>query len=219
MIADTSANSAISNESRKVLKNTYMLLGMNIFTSALVAYFFMGSALPIPWYFFLPIYFVLLFAVEKTADSAAGFPMSFVFTGFLGYTLAPIVGMLTGTSEGTMILVQALTGTAIMFTILSFWTMTRKVTLSDGFKSFLSVGILSGFILSILNAAFFQLSAISLVISVLFMFFSSAVIVWQISDIVDGGERSYIRAAMTLYVQLYNMLLSLLNILGFANSD
>lgn len=217
MSENIAANTAPAN---KVLQNTFALLGMNILTSALVAYLGAVYGAPaMPWYLFLIGYLGVMFLVEKTADTAMGIPASFIFTGFLGFSLAPIIGVLTGSHAGMMLLVQALTGTALIFGGLAFYAMTRRVNFSPSFMNFLSIGVFSAFVLSILNVAVFHLSVLSLIISIVFMFTSSAIILWQISNIVNGGERNYIRAAITLYVQIYNMFLSLIRILAAFSGD
>ncbi|WP_425263305.1 Bax inhibitor-1 family protein [Vibrio owensii] len=199
----------------KVLQNTFTLLSLNIFSSAIVAVLGAKLGMPVmPWYVFLLGYFGVMYLVQKTENSILGIPMSFVFTSFLGLSLAPIINVLSSSSAGITLLAQALTGTALVFCSLAFYAMKQKVNFSPSFMNFLSVSVFSAFALSILNVAVFQASMLSLVLSVVFMFTSSAIILWQISRIVNGGERNYIRATITLYVQIYNMLLSLLRILG-----
>ncbi len=204
----------------KVLKNTYLLLGANLGFSALVAGVSTSMNLPMmPWYIMIPIYFLLLWGVEKTKDGIAGIGMVFALTGFLGLTLGPILNMHLGLPDGATIIAQSLLGTAIMFVGLSAYTVMSKVQVSKKFTGFIVVGILSAFVMSLLNIILFQSSIMSMVISVAFMFLSSAVIVWQTSEIVNGGEKNYISATVTLFVQLYNIFVSLLSILGIASKD
>ncbi|ENK2264679.1 Bax inhibitor-1 family protein [Vibrio parahaemolyticus] len=201
----------------KVLKNTYMLLGMNLLTASGVAFISMSSGIgAIPWYFMLPVYFVLLYLVEKNADSAAGLPLTFVFTGFLGLTLGPILNQVMQISNGSEIITTALMSTAILFVVLSAWTIKMRLKMSK-FASFLAVGMISAFIMSIMNVVLFQSSVISIVISTVVMFLSGAIIMWQTSEIINGGETNYIRATITLFVQIYNMFLSLIQLLGFTD--
>lgn len=204
----------------KVLKNTYLLLGANIGFSALMA--IMSTKLNIgyfQWYIMLPVYFAILWGVHKTKNSSAGLLMTFVLTGFLGITLGPIINSTLGIRDGALILAQSLFGTCAIFITLSFYTIKNKLIFSSGLKPIVSVVIWVTFIVSILNIVFFNSSVLSVLLSSIFMVLSSAIIIWQTSEIVNEGETNYISATVTLFVQIFNLFVSLINILTFSNRD
>ncbi|MET1257220.1 Bax inhibitor-1/YccA family protein [Aliikangiella maris] len=206
-----------SIEINKVLKNTYMLLGATISFSALVAYFAAVMNLPHPGFIITLVgFYGLLFVIHKTQNSASSIFWVFALTGFMGYTLGPIVGMLSNTAP--QILVQALAGTGLIFFGLSAWVLLSKKDFS-----FLSGAIAAGFwvlIIAVIASLIFDISGLSLAISAGFMIFSSMIILYQTSEIVRGGETNYVMATVTLFVSLYNIFVSLLNLLmAFGGDD
>ena len=206
-----------SIEINKVLKNTYTLLSLTLIFSAFMAWVAaLTGAMPMH---FLPMiigFYGLLFAVHKTANSVWGLFFVFAFTGFLGYTLGPILAMVSAVAPG--ILMTALGGTGLIFFALSGYVL---VTRKD--MSFLTGMITAGFVVllvAMLANIFFQLPALNLALSAGFMLFSSAIILYQTSEIVHGGETNYIRATVTLFVSLYNIFISLINLLmAFSGND
>lgn len=204
-------------EINKVLKNTYMLLGATIGFSALVAYVAAAMALPHPGLIITLVgFYGLLFVIHKTQNSASSVFWVFALTGFMGYTLGPIVGMLSAAAP--QILVQALAGTGLIFFGLSAWVLTSKKDFS-----FLSGMIAAGFwvlILAMIASFIFDISGLNLAISAGFMIFSSMIILYQTSEIINGGERNYVMATVTLFVSLYNIFISLINLLmAFSGDD
>lgn len=213
----SSASQSSVLETNKVLRNTYMLLAMTLGFSAAVAGVSMALGLPHPGLIITLVgFYGLLFLVHKTANSSAGLLSVFAFTGFLGYTLGPILNMIIGAGGGDLI-VTALGGTAIIFFALSGYVLTTKKDMS-----FLNGMLFAGFwviLIAVIANIFLQLPALSLGLSALFILFSSGVILMQTSDIIRGGERNYILATVTLYVSLYNIFISLLNLLTAFSSD
>ncbi len=202
----------------KVLRNTYMLLGLTLAFSAMVAA--ASTAMNAPYLGFLPTiigFFGLLFIVHKTANSPWGLFWTFAFTGFLGFGLGPILNAYLTLANGDALIASALGTTALAFVGLSaFAVISRKDF------SFLSGFLVVGFFVlmgSVLLAWLFDLSAFHTAISCGFVLFSCAAILWQTSAIVRGGETNYILATITLYVQIYNMFLSLLHIFGALGDD
>lgn len=210
-----SSNRIISEN--KVLSNTYKLLGLNIATASLLSFMSISLNMPvINWMIVLAVHFVLLFVVEKNANNAFGVFSTFLFTGWLGFTSGPIISHYLALPNGASIVTQALSGTAIIFILLSAWVHIKKTDV-QGWGSFLGISVLSAFILGVLNMLLFQSGIVSLLLSTVFMFLSGAIIVWQTSSIIHGGETNYVRATTTLFVSLYNMFMSLLSILGVSN--
>jgi modulator of FtsH protease len=202
----------------KVLRNTYLLLGATLGFSALMA----GVAIAINMrplgLVTLLVYFGLLFAVTKTQNSAWGILWTFALTGFLGFTLGPILNLyLTMLPNGSQIVMTALGTTAVAFLGLSAFAVSSKRDFSF-MGGFLAIGAIGAFVLGLV-AYFFNMPTLSLVVSGLFLIVSGGLMLWQTSEIVRGGETNYIRATVTLYVSIYNMFLSLLHLLGMSSDD
>lgn len=198
-------------QTNKVLRSTYTLLAMTLAFAAVVAGAAMALNLPHPGLIVtLVVFYALLFLVHKTANSSAGLLSVFAFTGFLGYTLGPILNMVIGNGGGDIVML-ALGGTALTFFGVSAYALTTKRDLS-----FLNGMMMAGFVVlvvAMIANIFLQLPALSLAISSIFILFSSGAILLQTKSIVDGGERNYILATVTLFVSIYNIFLSLIHIL------
>jgi len=196
----------------KVLKNTYMLLGLTLAFSALTAAFAMASnAAPVNIWVMLIGFYGLLFLTHKMANSAWGLLCVFALTGFMGYTLGPILGYYMASANGSQLVMTALGGTAFIFFGLSAYALISKKDFS-----FLSGFMMAGFLVilaAVVANIFLQIPALQLALSAAFMLFSSAAILMQTGAIINGGERNYILATVTLYVSLYNIFISLLNLL------
>ncbi len=209
--ADVAAN--------RVLRNTYLLLAATLAFSALTAGTALALNLPHPGLIITLVgYFGLLFAVTKTRNSAMGIAFVFALTGFMGYTLGPILGYyLTAVPNGSGVVANAFGITAITFTALSVYAVKSRRDFSF-MRGFLFVGVLAAFLLG-LAAIFFNMPMVSLAVSGLFVLLMSGMILWQTSDIVNGGETNYIMATVSLYVSLFNLFTSLLHLLGFSSED
>ncbi|MCY7295118.1 Bax inhibitor-1/YccA family protein [Alteromonas sp. a30] len=214
----SSATQSSALETNKVLRNTYMLLALTLAFSAVVAGVTMMMNLPHPGFIVTLVgFYGLMFLVHKTANSSAGLLSVFAFTGFLGYTLGPILNMVIGAGGGELVM-TALGGTALIFFALSGYVLTTKKDMS-----FLNGMLFAGFwviLVAVIANIFLQIPALSLGISAMFILFSSAAILIQTSDVIRGGERNYILATVTLYVSIYNIFISLLNLLmAFSGDD
>lgn len=198
----------------KVLKNTYLLLGLSFVFSALCAIGAMVYQAPQP----SPLMFLvgmmgLLWAAQSSANNIWGLPITFLFTGFMGYTIAPMIHFyLTAFTNGAAIVTTALAGTGIIFLALSGYVLaTRKDFTYMG--GFLFIAIMVGLMASIMSLVF--ASPILFVgVSALFILISSGLILFYTSMIIQGGERNYIRASLSLFIALFNLFTSLLQILG-----
>lgn len=201
-----------------VLRNTYILLAATLIFSALMAGLAMAINMPPMGLMSLLVYFGLLFAVHKTKDSALGLVFVFALTGFLGLTLGPILNIyLTALPNGSQIVMTAFGITGLTFLGLSAYTLKSGKDFSY-MGGFLMVGILGGFLLSLV-AIFFNLPTLSLAVSGIFVLAMGGLIMYQTSAIMHGGETNYILATVTLYVAIYNLFLSLLQILGVFGGD
>ncbi len=215
--AASTATGSSALATNKVLRNTYLLLGATLLFSAITAGVAMALNVPFMGLWMLLPYIGLMYAVHKTQDSAWGVFWVFALTGFLGLTLGPILNAyLRFLPNGSQIVMTALGTTAAAFLGLSAYAVKsgRDFSFMGGF---LTIGAIGAFVLGII-AVIFHLSTLSLVVSGLFLIVSGGIILWQTSEIVNGGETNYIRATVTLYVQIYNMFLSLLRILGAASN-
>lgn len=198
----------------KVLRNTYWLLSLTLLFSAMTAGIAMKLNLPHPGLIITLVgYFGLLFLTHKTANSAWGLLSVFALTGFMGYTLGPIINAYTTMfNNGHELVMQAFAGTAAIFIGLSFYAVTTKKDFSF-LGGFLMAGILVAFLAG-LGAIFFSIPALSLAVSAAFVLLMSGLILYETSQIVRGGETNYILATVTLYVSIYNLFLSLLHLLA-----
>ncbi len=198
----------------KVLRNTYALLAMTLLFSATMAGVAMAtSAPPMHWLLVLGGYFGLLFLTTSLRNSVWGLASVFALTGFMGYTLGPIISLYLGAfSNGAELVMMALGGTGVIFLGLSAYALTSQRDFSF-MRGFIFAGVLVAFAGSIV-AILFSIPALSLAVSAAFVVLMSALILYQTSEIIHGGETNYIMATITLYVTIYNLFLSLLQLLS-----
>lgn len=202
----------------KVVRNTYMLLSMTLAFAALTAGVSMSLNLPHPGLIITLVgYFGLLFLTTKFRDSGLGLLFVFALTGFMGFTLGPILNAYLALPNGTQVVMMAMGGTAAIFLGLSSYAMTTRKDFSF-MGGFLMVGILVAFLAG-LGAIFFEMPALSLAVSAMFVLLMSGLILYETSNIIHGGETNYIMATVTLFVSIFNLFTSLLHLLGFASSD
>jgi modulator of FtsH protease len=202
----------------KVLRNTYMLLSLTLLFSALTAGFAMATnAPPLHWLITLGGYFGLLFVVTRLRNSVWGLAAVFALTGFLGYTLGPILNFYLSLPNGSQVVMTALAGTGAIFLALSGYALVSRKDFSF-MGSFLMVGILVAFLAG-LGAMLFNIPMLSLAVSAMVVLLMSGMILWQTSDIIHGGETNYIMATVTLYITIFNLFVSLLQILGIFSGD
>lgn len=199
-------------ETNKVLRNTYMLLSMTLAFSALTAGISMALNLPYMGLWSLVGYFVLLFATMKFRDSAMGIVCVFALTGFMGLTIGPIVSFYLNMANGGQIVAYAMGTTAVAFLGLSGYAIASKKDFSF-LGPMLMVGILVAFCAGI--ATFFlDIQGLALAVSSMFVILMAGMMLYETSNIVNGGETNYIMATVSLYVSIYNMFMSLLHIFG-----
>ena len=215
-VIDVTRTSALATN--KVLRNTYLLLSATLGFSALTAGLAMALELPLlnPLVT-LVVYFGLLFATHKLQNSAWGILSVFALTGFLGYTLGPIISAyLRFLPNGHEVVVTALGTTAIAFVGLSAYAIKSGKDFSF-MGGFLTVGIMAAFVLGLI-AMFFHMQTLSLVVSGMFVLAMGGFILYETSSILRGEQTNYIIATVSLYVSIYNLFTSLLRLLGYANS-
>jgi modulator of FtsH protease len=201
----------------KVIRNTYMLLSMTLLFSALIASVSIALKLPHPGLILTLVgYFGLLFATTRLRDSGWGLVSVFALTGFMGYTLGPIVSHYLGLPNGGQTVMMAMAGTGAIFLGLSGYALTTRKDFSF-MGGFLTVGILLAFLAG-LAAIFFEIPALSLTVSAAFVLLMSGLILYETSHIIHGGETNYVMATVTLFISIFNLFTSLLHLLGFSNN-
>ncbi len=201
-----------------VLRNTYMLLSLTLLFSAFIAgVAVVNHAPPLHWLMTLAGYFGLLFVVTRLRNSAWGLLAVFALTGFLGYTLGPMLSVYLKLPNGPQLVMTALAGTGAIFLALSGYALVSRKDFSF-MGAFLMVGMLVAFLASI-GAVLFSLPMLSLAVSAMVILLMSGMILWQTSEIIHGGETNYIMATVTLYITIFNLFINLLQILGVMSSD
>lgn len=202
----------------KVIRNTYLLLSGTLLFSALTAGISVLLKLPSPGILLtLAGYFGLLFLTSKLRDSAFGLISVFALTGFMGYTLGPIINNYLSLPNGGQVVMTAMAATGTLFIGLSGYALTTRKDFSF-IGGFLMTGILVAFLVG-LGAMFFDMPGLSLAVSAMFVLLMSGLILYETSHIIHGGETNYIMATVTLFVSIFNLFTSLLHLLGFASGD
>lgn len=198
----------------QVLRNTYILLSMTLLFSAFTAGMaMMSNAAPMNPFMTLILYIGLLFGVQYTRNSPMGLVLTFALTGFLGWTLGPILNFyITNFSNGAELIMMSLGTTGVIFLGLSAIAMNPKRDFSK-VGAFCGVGALVCLVAIVINL-FLQMPALYLALSVIIAFISGGFILWQTNAIVRGGETNYIMATIMLYVSIFNIFLTLLQFFG-----
>lgn len=209
----------------KVLRNTYMLLAISLIPTVIgaaigtnfVNFSFLRASPMMSMLVMLAVFYGWIFAIEKNRDSVVGVGLLLGFTAFLGLMMAPLLQTILSLRNGGQLVMMAAGGTAAVFFVLSGIAATTKRDFS-----FLNKFLLVGFVvimLAVVANIFLQSPLMQLVLCGAFIIFSSAIILWQINSIVRGGETNYVSATLTLYVSLYNIFTSLLQLLGIMGGD
>ncbi|MHB8745828.1 MAG: Bax inhibitor-1/YccA family protein [Gammaproteobacteria bacterium] len=198
----------------KVIRNTYALLAMTLLFSAACAGIAMALDMPSPGLLvFLVGSLGLSYLTTRYSHSATGLIFIFAFTGFMGAMLGPILNLyLRGFSNGGELIMMALGGTGALFLGLSGYALTSRRNFSF-MRGMLFTGVWVAFLAGI-GALVFHLPGLSLAVSVMFVVLMSGMILYQTSELVNGGETNYILATITLYTSLFNLFISLLRLLG-----
>ncbi len=201
----------------RVLRNTYMLLSMTLLFSALTAAFAVVTNAPSLGLLSLFIYFALFFVTAKLQNSVWGLVSVFALTGFMGYTLGPMLSAFLGLANGPQLIATALAGTGVIFLGLSAYVLTTRKDFTF-LGGFVMVGMLV-ILLAFLANFFLQIPALMLALSAAIILLMSAFILWETSNIIHGGETNYIMATVGLFVSIYNIFANLLMLLGIFGGD
>lgn len=207
-----------SVEINKVLRNTYFLLALTLAVSAVSAGIAMAMNLsPIASLVCFVAAFIMLFIVNKKADSASGIFWVFAFTAAMGASLGPLLTHYAGLPNGPSLIMHALGGTALIFFSLSAYALTTRKDFSF-MGGFLMVGLIVVLVAIIANI-FLAIPALSLTISAAVILLMSGLILFDTSRIIHGGETNYIRATVGLYLNVFNIFVHLLQLLGIFGGD
>ncbi len=202
----------------RVLRNTYALLSLTLVFAASMAALSSTLELPSPGIIVtLAGYFGLLFAVHKLKNSGWALPTVFALTGFMGYTLGPLLSRTLNLPGGGTTIAMALAATGAIFLALSAWALTTRRDFS-WMGGMLFAGMVVA-ILASLAAVFFELPALALAVSAVVALLSAGLILFETSAIVNGGETNYVMATVGLFVSLFNLFTSLLHLFGLGSSE
>ncbi|HTD91729.1 MAG TPA: Bax inhibitor-1/YccA family protein [Burkholderiales bacterium] len=218
-------NADVAVQQNKVLRNTYLLLAVSLIPTiigaavgtSVVDFGFLRASPILMSFAIMGIFYGWIYMIERNKNTSLGLYLLLGFTFFMGLLLGPLLQKVLGFRNGGQLVMMAAGGTAGVFFILSGIASSVKRDFS-----FLNKFILVGFVvimLAVVANIFLQMPAISMALCGAFIIFSSAIILWQINDIVRGGETNYISATLTLYVSIYNIFTSLLQLLGIVGGD
>jgi len=203
----------------RVLRNTYWLLALSLIPTVIGAAIgtnldlgFMRSSPILSFFAILAVFYGWIFAIERNRNSSLGVGLLLGFTLFLGLLLGPLFQRVLGFANGIQLVMLAFGGTAAVFFVMAGIATTTKRDLSS-LGNFLAVGGVV-IMLAVIANVFFQNMTAYLVILAAFVLFSSLVILWQVNNVVRGGETNYVSATLTLYISIYNLFSSLLQLLG-----
>ena len=215
---DSAATTESAIATHRVLRNTYMLLSLTLLFSATTATLTAVLNLPSPGILItLAGYFGLLFLTAKLRNSAGGVFSVFALTGFMGYTLGPILNNYLSLPNGAQVVGMAMGGAGAIFIGLSAYVLATKRDFS-AMRGFLFIGIIIAFVAS-LAAIFFAIPALSLTVSAVMVLLMSGMILYETSNIINGGETNYVMATVGLFVSVFNLFISLMQLLGFMSAD
>jgi len=211
-------------QQHKVLRNTYMLLALSLIPTVIGAAIgtnidlgFMRTSPIISLIAILGIFYGWIYAIERNKESALGVVLLLGFTLFMGVLLGPLLHRVLGFKNGTELVMMAAGGTAAVFFVMAGIASNTKRDFS-GMGNFLAVGAVVLMLAMIANA-FMVSPVLYLVVVGAFVLFSSLMILWQVNTIVRGGETNYISATLSLYISIYNLFSSLLQLLGIGGSS
>lgn len=207
-------------EDNKVLKNTYGLLALTTAFSALMAYVNMFMLIKITPILVLGIYFGMVWFTYKFKDSALGLVGAFAITGLLGFTLGPIIeSYISNINNGGVLVMQAFLGTALTFLGVNLYVQKYKPQLNESWLPILFWTMIISVAIGMVNYYFLNMSILSVILSAVILLVSVVYLVFQTNSIINGGETNYILATIGIFASLYNIFVSLLNLLGFASDE
>jgi modulator of FtsH protease len=223
-VATGGAAQDFATQQHKVLRNTYMLLALSLIPTVIGAAIgtnidlsFMRTSPILSLVAILGIFYGWIYAIERNKESSLGVVLLLGFTMFLGLLLGPLLHRVLGFKNGTELVMMAAGGTAAVFFVMAGIASSTKRDFS-GMGNFLTVGAVI-IMLAVVANAFLASPMLYVVLIGAFVLFSSLMILWQVNAIVRGGETNYISATLSLYISIYNLFSSLLQLLGLGGSN
>lgn len=225
MMAQRTGSVSPALAQNRVLRNTYLLLAISLVPTILGAWIgvqlhfgaFFATHPAIGFIAFLAIAFGFIVGIQQTRNSGLGVALLLGFTFFMGLMLSRLLGMILGLANGWNLIALAFGGTAIIFAAMSAVATSTKRDLSAMGK-FLFIGVVMLIVAAFANI-FLQLPALMIVISLIAIAIFSAYMVYDVNRIVTGGETNYITATLALYLDIYNVFVNLLALLGITSGD
>ncbi|HZZ92138.1 MAG TPA: Bax inhibitor-1 family protein [Usitatibacter sp.] len=225
LLAQRTGTTSLALAQNRVLRNTYLLLAISLVPTILGAWLgvqlhftLISAAHPaIGFIAFLAIAFGFFYGIEKTKNSSMGVVLLLAFTFFMGLMLSRMLAMVLGLANGWNLIALAFGGTAIIFAAMAAVATTTKRDLS-GMGKFLFIGMVMLLVAGFANI-FLHLAALTIVFSLVAIAIFSAFMMYDVNRIVTGGETNYITATLALYLDIYNVFINLLAILGITNSS
>jgi modulator of FtsH protease len=202
----------------RVLRNTYWLLALSMLPTVLGAWVGVATGAMatlgagMSAIVFLGGAFAFMFAIEKTKNSAAGVPVLLAFTFFMGLMLSRMLSFVLGLANGPGLIMMAFAGTGLVFFGMAALSSVSKRDFS-GLGKWLFVGVIV-LLLAMVANMFLQLPALMLTVSVLAIVIFSAYMLFDVQRVINGGETNYITATLAIYLDLYNVFVNLLALLG-----
>jgi modulator of FtsH protease len=215
-VTNTAQNTVTVN---KVIRNTYTLLSMTLVFSAIMAAVSTYAQMP-PMTYLLSVggaFLLIWLVLPRTVNSASGLWVVFAITGLLGFSLGPILTMYLSMHNGPQIVATAFGGTGVIFLGLSGYALTTRKNFSF-MGGFLFAGLLMVLVAALANI-FLHMPALSLAISSVVIMLMSGFILYDTSRMIHGGETNYLHMTVSLYLNIFNIFISLLNILGVMSDD
>lgn len=214
----TTATSRTELATNKLIRNTYLLLSMTLATSAGAAMLAMATgARPVHWIIMLAVFIGMPFLINAVRNTIWSLPLTFLFTGIMGYILGPIVGMYLQLPDGPQIVATAFGLTAAMFVGLSAYALVTRKDFSF-MGGFLMVGLIVVLVAIVANI-FLQIPALSLTISAAAVILMSGMILFDTSRMVHGGEDNYVMMTVSLFANIYVLFTHMLNLVAGLNGD
>ena len=215
---------SLAVDRQRVLRNTYLLLALSLIPTVIGAAIgtnidmsFMRTNPIVSFIAMLAFFYGGIWLIERNRDSSMGVVYLLAFTFFMGLLLGPLLAKVVGLRNGSQLVMLAAGGTAAVFFGMSALASSTKRDFSK-LSGFLTVGAIV-IMLAVVANLFFQSPLLHIVLLAGFVVLSSVMILWQINEIVRGGETNYISATLSLYISIYNLFSSLLQLLGIVGAD
>jgi len=214
-----------TDQRNRVLRNTYWLLALSMIPTVLGSW--VGMQMGFSWFaanpfigfmVFMGVAFGFFYAIEKTKNSGLGVVLLLAFTFFMGLMLSRLLGGILGNfRNGSELIAMAFGGTALVFFGMATLASTMKRDIS-GMGKWLFVGLIGIIVASVANI-WLQMPALMMTVSVLAVLIFSAYMLYDLKRVVDGGETNYVTATLAIYLDVYNVFVHLLSLLGIMGGE